>query len=417
MKKRFFSVFPALRNRNYQLYFSGQFVSLVGTWFQIIAQGWLVLKLTNSAFMIGLVAAAATLPTLVFSLFGGVIVDRFPKRTVLFWTQTTAMFLAFVLGTLTVLNLITVWQIMILAFLLGVVNAVDMPARQSFTIEMVGREDLPSAIALNSAIFNSARVIGPGLAGFLIAGLGIGETFILNGISYIAVIAVLLLMKIKAEIPQSHPHPLRAIREGVSYGLSHPIIRTLLIFTGVVSVFGWSFGTMLPFIAQNTFHVDAEGLGYLYAASGLGAVLATVLVSAFSKKISALVFILGGNTLFALSIIGFTFSSQMSTALIFLFLSGLGILAQFSTMNTTIQSLVEDRYRGRIMSLYALMFMGLFPLGNLQIGFFSQHFGPQFAIRLGAVIVFLFGVLIYFSRKRITRAHRKYTSELQKSTY
>lgn len=417
MTKSFFSVFPALRSRNYQLYFSGQLISLVGTWLQIIAQGWLVLKLTNSAFLIGLVAAVATLPTLLFSLFGGVIVDRFPKRSILFWTQTAAMFLAFMLGTLTVLNLIAVWEIIILSFLLGMVNAVDIPARQSFTVEMVGKEDLPSAIALNSAIFNSARVIGPSIAGFLIAGLGIGETFILNGISYIAVIVALLLMNVKTKISKIHSHPLRAIQEGVSYGLSHPVIRTLLIFTGVVSVFGWSFGTMLPFIAQNTFHAGAEGLGYLYASSGLGALLATVLVSAFSKKISGLVFILGGNTLFALSIVGFTFSSQMNTALIFLFLAGLGILAQFSMINTTIQNLVEDRYRGRVMSLYALMFMGLFPLGNFQIGFFSERFGPQFAIRLGAIVVFLFGVLIYFSRKRITRAHRKYTSELQKSTY
>ncbi|MBI4100422.1 MFS transporter [Candidatus Microgenomates bacterium] len=408
---RFFKVFPALKSRNYQLYFSGQLISLVGTWLQIVAQSWLVLKLTNSAFLIGLTAAIATSPTLLFSLFGGVLVDRFSKRKILLLTQASSMILAFILGTLTLLNVITVWEIALLAFLLGIVNAIDAPARQSFVIEMVGKEDLHSAIALNAGIFNAARVIGPSAAGFLIAFAGISGAFIINGISYIAVIVALLFIHAKVIIPKIHPHPFQAIKEGITYTWGHPIIRVLLLFTGVVSVFGWSYTTIMSIIAQNTFHVDADGLGYLYAAAGLGALIATIAVSAFSKKVNALIFILGGSTLFSLAMVGFTFTSSMASALPFLFLAGLGLLAQFSTMNTTIQNLVKDSFRGRVMSLYVIMFMGLFPLGNFQIGFFSEHFGWQFAIRLGAAVILIFTFLVFLSRKRIAASHQRYRSK------
>ncbi len=206
------SFFPALRNKNYQLYFMGQLVSLIGTWLQIVAQGWLVLELTNSVFLIGLVAAVSTLPTLLFSLFGGVIVDRFNKQKIITFTQTASMLLALVLGLLTVFKIINVWQIMILAFLLGVVNAVDMPARQAFVVEMVGKSDLASAIALNSGIFNGARVIGPSIAGILIGLVGTGGAFILNAASYLAVILALFYIKAKAIVHKNHPHPMLAIK-------------------------------------------------------------------------------------------------------------------------------------------------------------------------------------------------------------
>lgn len=408
--RHFFSVFPAFASRNYQLYFAGQLISLSGTWLQIVAQGWLVLKLTNSAFLIGLVAAVAGLPTLLFALFGGVIVDRFPKRKILLFTQAASMILAFILGILTVLGVIRVWEIALLAFLLGTVNALDAPARLAFVVEMVGKKKLPSAIALNSGIFNSARVIGPSLAGFLIVFFGVGGAFILNGISYLAVIAALLFIKVNAPTFKTHLHPFRAIGEGLSYAAAHPIIRSLLLFTGVSSIFGWSYTTMMPLVAQNTFHVGAGGLGYLYAVTGIGALTATILVSALAKKIGPSVFIIGGNALFALAIAGFTFTSNLLAAFPFLFLAGLGLLSQFSMMNTTIQNLVEDRYRGRIMSLYTIMFMGLFPLGNFQIGFFSEHFGWQFAVRLGAAVVFLFGLFILWNRKKIAASYRRYTT-------
>lgn len=405
--KNFYKIFPALSNRNYQFYFIGQLISLIGTWLQIVAQGWLVLKLTNSVFLIGLVAAVASLPTLLFSLFGGVIVDKFSKKKILVFTHIASMILAFILGLLTVFNIITLEAIIILAFLLGVVAAIDMPARQAFVIDIVGRKDLPSAISLNSGIFNGARVIGPAVAGFLIASVGIGGAFIVNGFTYIAAIAALLIMKVVSVNHESHLNPLLAIKEGIIYSYKHSVIRILLIFVGIVSIFGWSLGTILPYIAEHTFHTDAIGLSYLYVATGLGALTSAIIVSALSKKISPFTFILGGNVIFAIGTFLFSLTSNLTIATIFLFLSGFGLLAQLSMMNTVIQSLVEDKFRGRVMSIYTVMFLGLSLLGNLQIGFFSQHFGTGFAIRLGAFITLLFGILIYINKKEFN--NNKYT--------
>lgn len=416
LMQKVFKIFPAIKNSNYRLYFTGQMISITGTWLQIVAQGWLVLKLTNSAFMIGLVAAVAALPTLLFSLFGGVIVDRFPKRKILIFTQSSAMILALILGFLTLAGIINIWEIIVLAFLLGMVMAIDAPARQAFVVEMVGKEDLPSAIALNSGIFNGARVIGPSVAGFLIALVGVGGAFIINGVSYVAVVFALFLMHLSSSPRHSKANPILAIKEGITYSMRHPIIRTLLIFAGITSIFGWSYSTILPYIVEHTFGIGAEGLGYLYAASGVGALAGTVVVSAFSKKASSLAFILVGNALFAIGAILFSFTSNLFFGLAFLFLLGFGLLLQFSTINTVIQSMVEDKYRGRVMSIYTIMFLGLLPLGNLQIGFFSEHFGTGFAIRLGAVITFLFGVMVYLSRSRIREGYHVYNRNAENPT-
>lgn len=411
------SFFPALRNKNYRLYFMGQLVSLIGTWLQIVAQGWLVLELTNSVLLIGLVAAVSTLPTLLFSLFGGVIVDRFNKQKIIIFTQSASMILALILGLLTVFKIINVWQIMTLAFLLGVVNAVDMPARQAFVVEMVGKPDLASAIALNSGIFNGARVIGPSIAGILIGLVGTGGAFILNGASYLAVILALFYIKARAVIHKSHPHPLLAIKDGISYSYGHPKIFSLLALTSAVAVFGWSYTTVLPVIAKQTFHLDATGLGYLYAAAGLGAILATILVSAYANKVNPILFIVGGNTLFAIAIFAFTMTSNLFLAYIFLFFAGLGILSEFATINTTIQHLVEDRFRGRVMSIYSLVFVGLFPLGNFQIGFLGEHFGVLNAIRVGAVIVLLAGAAKFATRGRVEDKHKRYLKNRPTSAF
>lgn len=408
----FFSIFPALRNKNYQLYFAGQLVSLTGTWLQIIAQSWLVLQLTNSAFLIGLVVAVGALPTLFFAPFGGLIVDAFPRRKILIVTQIASMVLALILGFLTIIGVINVWEIAVLAFLLGVVASIDIPARQAFAIELVGKEDLPSAISLNSGIFNGARVIGPSIAGFLIVLIGTGGAFIVNGLSYIAVIWALLQIRVVSNGHSTHPNPLKAIQEGISYSIAHPIIKVLLIFTGVMSIFGWSASVVMPVIAQNVFHVGAQGLGYLYAATGLGALTATVAVSAFSKKVNTTIFIFGGNALFALAITLFTLISNLYISLIFLFLAGFGLLSMFSMINTTIQNLVEDRFRGRVMSLYTIMFLGMTPLGSLQIGYLSEHFGTGFAIRFGALMVFIFGAWVFLNRGKIRAKHDTYKEKV-----
>ena len=397
--QKFYSVFPAFRSHNYKLYFSGQIISMIGTWLQMVAEGWLVLEITDSAFYVGLVSAAATVPSLIFSLFGGVIVDRFSKRKVLLFTQTASMILAFVLGLLTISGLINVWEIMILAFLLGSITAIDLPARQAFTFEMVDKKDLPSAIALNSAIFNGSRVIGPGIAGLVIASIGTGGTFILNGISYIASIAGLFFIKVNFIESKDHPHPLKAIKDGISYSWNSRLIKTILIFSAVISVFGFSYLTIMPVIAKNIFHIEASGLGYLFSASGLGALAGTILLSAFSRKIKSPVLIFGGISLFSLSIMIFTFITSFPLALVFMFFSGIGMMACFSTINTFLQENIENKFRGRVMSIYTLVFMGLAPLGNVQIGYFSEHFGTSFAIQLGIAIVILSSAIIFLNKK------------------
>lgn len=394
-------LFPAFQNPNYRIYFAGQSISLIGTWLQIVAQGWLVLQLTNSAFLIGLVGAASTLPALLFTLFGGVLVDRFDKKKILIITQIGAMTLAFALGLLTIFGEITVWQVAVLGFLLGMFNAVDAPARQSFVVELVKREDLSSAIGLNSAIFNGARVIGPSVAGFLIAWFGVGGAFIANGLSYIAVIIALLLMKIDRVIHDVHPHPLRAIEEGVKYAMGHPLIKTLLIFTGAVSVFGWSYTTMMPLIARDIFGLDATGLGYFYAATGFGALTAAFSMSALSKRFGSFPVIISGNIIFVVSLFLFSLTTHFWLACGLLYFIGMGLMLQASMINSTIQHAVKDHFRGRVMSLHVLMFMGLFPLGNFQIGWLGEHLGVMMTLRLEAGLLFLAGILLWTVRTKL----------------
>ena len=408
---KIFNAFPALQSSNYKMYFSGQLVSMIGTWMQIVAQSWLVLQLTQSPFLIGLVMALSTLPTLLFTLFGGVVVDRFPKKSILFFTQICAMILAFTLGILTVFGWINIWEICTIAFLLGTVNAIDAPARQAFVFDLVKKEQLSSAIALNSGVFNAARVVGPTIAGILIAIIGTGGAFLLNAFSYVAVIIALRKIKIKHSEPAPKRNAIHAIKEGIHYSFTHPIIRTLFLVIGIVSIFGWSYTTVLPIMAVNEFHVGAAGLGYLYAASGVGSLVATVMVAMFSKKISPVFFIIGGTIIFSISIFLFSFSKDIHTASVLLFFSGFGLICFASQSNTTIQTLVKSEFRGRVMSIYVLMFIGLTPLGNFQIGLISEHMGTDFALRAGSVVVFLAGLIVFSFKNRIIEKYREYQKQ------
>ena len=404
------SAFPAFQSRNFRRYFPGQVISMIGTWIQMVAQGWLVLEITGSAFDVGVVAAASTLPTLFLSLFGGVIVDRYSKRTILLWTQSAAMILAFILGVFAVTGTVTIWIIIVLSFLLGCVNALNVPALQAFLSEIVEREDLASAIAMNSAIYNVSRVIGPAIAGFLISAAGSGVAFLVNGVSFFAVILSLLSMKdLSEKIREINPvHPLQSIREGLKYSWDHPLIRTVVLFIAVIAIFAWSYVTMLPVIAKQTFGMDASGLGYLYGVSGLGSVIGTVVVSIYSKKIDPLFFIAGGNILFALALIGFTFTTILPVALFFLFIAGFGLVAAVSTMSATIQSTVDDRFRGRVMSHYMMVFMGFMPIGNVEIGYLSEHFGTGLAIRTGCIVTVLASLVLIYSSRRVHTAYNRY---------
>ncbi len=403
---RILSAFPALKSRNYQLYFFGQFVSMIGTWLQIVAEGWLVYQLTHSAFYVGLDAAAATVPSLLLSLFGGVIVDRFPKRTILFYTQTASMILAFGLGIMALTGTITVWWIIGLAFLLGIVNAVNTPAQQSYVVELVeDKSHLSSAIALGAGMFNAARAIGPTVAGLLIAALGAGLAFILNGVSYLAILVSLYFIKTESRVHPSDLHPLQAIKEGLSYTFKHPTIRLLITLAATISVFGWSYSTLMPVIAETIFGVGAAELGYLYAAGGVGAFTGAMLVSIFAKKYPTSRIILVGLALFTVSLFAFTFTHTLVLGYLTLFCVGLGLVTLFSMTNTAIQHAVEDRMRGRVMSIYALAFMGFAPLGNFEIGFMAEHFGSELAIRASALVVGLFWFFLYSQRKHLTIKH------------
>jgi MFS family permease len=405
---RRFGAFPALQSRNYRIYFFGQFFSLIGTWLQIVAQAWLVLQLTSSPFLIGMVAALATAPSLLFSLFGGVIVDRFSKKKILYLTQTASMLLALTLGMITIAGQVTVSVIGSIAFLMGTVNALDAPARQALVPELIQKAQLPSAIALNSGIFNAARIIGPGLAGLLIAWVGIGGAFIANGLSYIAVLVALGFVRIKEPAPAPAQHPLAAIREGVVYAASHPVIRVLLIFVAMISIFGWSYSTIMPIIARETYGLDAKGLGYLYMATGAGALLATYLVGSKGGKVSPLIFIVGGSNLFSVSLLLFSFTASFSLALLLLFLIGLGLLSQASMTNTMVQGMVKQEFRGRVMSLYILMFLGMAPIGNFWIGYLTERLGVGAAFRINAAVVFATGLFIFLKRKKINARYRLY---------
>jgi MFS family permease len=396
------NAFPAFNSRNYQLYFAGQLVSLVGTWLQIVAEGWLVFQLTGSAFYVGLDAAAATVPSLFLSLIGGLIVDRYPKKIIIMCTQSASMILAFTLGVLAVTHVVTVWEIIVLAFGLGIVNAIDSPARQAYVTELIDNKgSLASAIALNSGVFNAARVIGPSIAGLLIAAVGTGMAFILNGVSYIAVIIALHFITTPLTIAHIHANPVTAIKDGLRYAYNHTVIRTLIILAGVVSIFGWSYSTLMPVIATRTFHVTAAGLGYMYAAAGLGALTGTIIISAFSRKINRINFILTGTMVFATALILFTFVSNVPIALVLLFAIGTGLVSQFAMINTVIQHEVEDSMRGRVLSLYTFVFIGLSPLGSLGIGWAAERFGSQLSMRVSAAVVLMLGVYLFVNRRRI----------------
>lgn len=394
-----YKLFPAFEERNYRYYFIGQLISQIGTWLQVVAQGWLVLTLTKSPFLIGLTAACLTLPLLLFSLFGGVIVDRFDKKKLIIVTNVLSMIIAVTLGLLTIFERINLPTIAILSFLLGTVNAVDMPARQAFASELVTKDRVPSAIALNASIFNAARVIGPSVAGILIALVGVGGAFFINGLSYVTAILVqFLLFPIKHPRPK-HTHPIDAVKEGIQYTITHPTIRSFIILTAVVSVFGWSYTTIMPYIAENVFAQNAAGLGYLYASAGLGALCATFVVSALGTKLRYYYFVITGCFLFSISTFLFSFTNNLFLGYVLLFLGGFGLLMIFPTINAQIQRRVPPHFRGRVMSIYLLAFVGFFPIGSFQIGLLSEHFGVQIALRVGSIIVLVAALVWGYLRK------------------
>ena len=376
----------ALRHRNFQLFFAGQAISLIGTWMQTVAQSWLVYRMTGSALLLGTVGFASQIPVFIMAPIGGIVADRQNRQRVVIGTQIASMVLAAILALLTLTGRIQVWQIMAIAAGLGVVNAFDIPARQAFLIDMVGREDLLNAIALNSSMFNGARIIGPDIAGILVASIGEGWCFFANAVSYIAVIVGLLLMRIKHPANLANQgSPLENILEGFAFVRYTGPVRAILLLLGVVSFVGMPYAVLMPVFADKILHGGARGLGILMGATGVGALLGAASLAARVgvKGLGKLIALSAGG--FGVSLILFSFSKIFWLSTILLLPVGLTMMVQMASSNTLIQAMVPDKLRGRVMSVYSMMFMGMAPLGALSAGAVAHHLGAPWTVAMGGV--------------------------------
>jgi MFS family permease len=365
-------MFSSLKIRDFRIYWAGMLVSLVGSWIQTVAQSWLIFDLTKSVFLLGLAGFLGSIPVFLFSLFGGVAADRVNKRSILLLTQNAFMALAFLLAILTQLKFITPWQVMFIALLNGTVMAFDAPSRQAIVAELVGREHLLNAVALNSAAFNSSRLIGPALAGMLIATVGMSGCFYVNGISFLAVIAALIFIKIPpGSKKESNKTFIKDLLEGLYFVRDHRTILLLITTVGITSLFGISYVILMPVFANDILKVGVKGLGMLMSASGLGALVAALLLARLGKyrnKGRLLVFSLA---VFSASLVIFALSKIYLLSLAALALTGWSSVTAMSLVNTSLQELVPDNFRGRVMSAFMFTFAGIMPFGNLLAGTLS----------------------------------------------
>lgn len=402
------TTFRALRHRNFRLFFFGQLTSLVGTWMHSLAQGWLVLQLTNSAFALGVIGTCGYLPTLLFSFWGGSVADHRNKRHIVLATQTVATCLAFTLGMLVVSGVIRIWHVGVVAFLMGTTMAFDLPARQSFLIELVGREDLGNAIGLNSSIFNAARLVGPGIAGFIIARFGVGVCFLLNSLSFVAVILGLLHMR---ELPGTRSCGLEkrgGIRDVLCYLGERRELAVVLVLVAAFSIFVFPYHVLLPMFARDILKVGPKGLGFLFAAQGLGALIGAIAVASVNVR-SRLVYLFSNSVLFAGFVFFFSVCGTFAFACVFLFLAGMTMVGFMTTANAFLQTSVSDEKRGRIMGLYSIVFLGMMPVGSLISGSLAHYVGVPAAVAAGAIVAGFFAVALgvscsFIMRGRVERA-------------
>ena len=382
--------FRSLRHRNFQLYFGGQLISVAGTWMQAVAQAWLVYEISHSDLTLGIVGFASAIPALLVLPWGGVIVDRVPKRALLIITQASAMLLALILAVLAFTHTVQVWHVVALAAGLGLVNAFDAPARQAFVVEMVGREDMTNAIALNSMMFNSARVIGPAVGGLLLASVGSAWCFLLNGLSYLAVIAGLWAMQIPPQAARrAVAAPVKELARGLRYVWHQVDLFALLLIALIFAVFGLSYNTVLPAFADQVLHSGASGYGWLNAATGLGAVAGALIIARTGgggRRGRLLIIV---SLAFPIALLAFAFVGVFGIALLLASALGLLFMVQFTLLNTLLQLHVADEMRGRVLSLYSLTFFGFAPFGNLAIGNLSEYWGLSLTIGLSAMVACL----------------------------
>jgi MFS family permease len=389
--------FSALSYRDFRLFWFGQIISISGTWMQSVAQGWLVYSLTKSPFYLGMVAAAASLPILLFTLPAGVLADRLPKRNLLLYTQGFSILPALMLGILTSLKVIAVWQVALLAAMLGSINAVDIPTRQSFLAEMVGRGQVANAIALNSAAFNGARIIGPMIAGLVIAYMGIPACFFLNAVSFGAVILALSKIQARGEMRVKSEGVIKDFRKGIGFVKGNREIVAVISLIGVFSLAGLPYISLLPVFAGEVFHRGATGYGFLMGASGIGALTAAVGIAARRSIENPLKMMSLAVLCFSAALLAFSISRVFWVSLVIIMFGGWGMVSYLALANSFIQMSVPDELRGRVMSVYSFVFLGTVPIGNAIMGSVADRIGTTNAVTVGGIICMAGAV--FFVRK------------------
>ncbi|MBI5075063.1 MAG: MFS transporter [Nitrospirae bacterium] len=396
--------FSAFSFRDFRLFWFGQIISLSGSWMQTVAQGWLVYSLTKSPLHLGMVAAANALPILLFTLFGGLIADRYPKRNLLLFTQALSIIPAVLLGFLTSRGTVTVWHVAGLAAFLGTINALDIPVRQSFLAEMVGKGHIANAIALNSAAFNGARITGPVIAGVAIAYLGIPACFYLNALSFVAVIVALYRIETRGEIRGRSEGMLRDFYKGLVFVRANREMKHVFLLIAVFSVIGLPYISLLPIFAAEVFHAGPKGLGFLVGASGIGALTAALLIAARRDIKDKARFMSLAALTFAAALFLFSLSSILWLSLLVIMAAGWGMVSYLAVANSFIQITVPDELRGRVMSLYSLVFLGTVPIGNAIMGMIADRTGTPRAVTIAGVVCLIAAAV--FAKRHLMRRNR-----------
>lgn len=394
--------FSSLRHENFRLFFTGQSVSLLGTWMQQTALSWLIYDITGSKFLLGLVAALATLPMLFLSVFGGVLADRYSKRNILIITQMFSMVLSLTLALLVSFNCIEVWHIILISTLSGVSFAIEMPVRQSFFVDMAGQEDLMNAIAMNSTLINFARIFGPALAGIVMSKLGIKWCFILNCLSFIAV----LLALFKMHLPQIQTTKIKEsiwqyTIDGFVYVKNNKTILYLLILMTIVGVFGWSYGILFPVIAKDIFNTGVQGYSALVSANGAGALIGALFIAYVGNSTLKRFYVNAGLILFGIAVLMLAFCKIYWLSLVLISLSGIGMIIYYNASTTLIQSIVDNSVRGRVMGIWSLIFGGTGPVGSIFVGAAAQYTSISDTLIISALVCITSVVIlsIFFQNK------------------
>jgi MFS family permease len=392
----------ALGYRNFQLFFGGQLISLIGTWMQNLAQAWLVYSLTGSSVLLGGVSFAGQIPIFFLAPVGGIVADRYSRRRVVIGTQTASMLLAFALAALTLTGRVHVWHVFVLASLLGVVNAFDIPARQSFQVEMVGKADLMNAIALNSSMFNASRIIGPAIAGILVAAIGEGWCFFANAVSYIAVIAGLLLMNVEErERVATGESPLADVVEGFRFVTRNTPVHAILMLLGVVSLTGMPYAVLMPIFADRILHGGPRALGWLMGCAGVGAVAGALRLASRTELKGLGRWLPLASFAFGATLIGFAWSRVFWISACILVPVGYTMMIEMASSNTLVQSMVPDELRGRVMSVYSMVFMGMAPFGALLAGVVAGRVGAPWTVTGSGIICMIAATVYWTQRSRL----------------